>query len=395
MNSIKNAIVTVTLLAVSYGAYVVLSNPPAEQVADFGIVTEPETVDVDVMIPETSIDSIDPQLPDFPSEDTAAPALHAAAGATNPTNDWSDPFPPVDANVMAADAHMPEQHVPDDTVPLADSGTSAGGYYDQAPASDYPQTSEPAIPSSSGEVASAAAVDNGFEEAWKLAQSSINSGKLDDALMTLSIWHNEPSMSPEQSQRCTQALDELAGTVVYSQESFMEPAYVVQEGETLDQIALKYKVPVDFLARINGVEAPYELYPGETLKVIKGPFRAELNSDKAEITVFLGRNYAGRFPARIGADLPATAGEYEVVAKEPGREYFDRRTGMRVYRDDPSNPYGDYWIGLRGEQVTAAHNVGIHVDTGSPDSGCIAVSQPDAADLNAILSIGSRITVRR
>ena len=64
-------------------------------------------------------------------------------------------------------------------------------------------------------------------------------------------------------------------------------------------------------------------------------------------------------------------------------------------RDDPSNPYGHRWIGLRGDQITAAHDVGIHVDTGTPEAGCIAVSPVDADDLTAILSVGSRVTIRQ
>ncbi len=128
--------------------------------------------------------------------------------------------------------------------------------------------------------------------------------------------------------------------------------------------------------------------------MLRGPFRAEISRARNEITVFLGRYYAGRFPARLGSELPEGDNVYEVVAKEDGREFFDRRTGERITRDDPRNPYGDRWIGLRGEQITAAHNVGIHVDVGSPDLCCIAVNHVDADDLRAILSIGSRIIVK-
>ncbi|MDG2381705.1 MAG: LysM peptidoglycan-binding domain-containing protein [Pirellulaceae bacterium] len=435
MNSIKNAIVTVTLLAVSYGAYVVLSNPPAEPVASLGGMDEADVMGVSVTIPEASAGA---QLSADSATQVASPQTEPSLEVERVTNDWVDPFPASTASPAATDSdpygyspqtdapgtasgNLPESDVatlnppgPGSTVPDsqvaasqlpgmqapqqpfgADAGTSADDSYDQQPAASYPETSDPVIPPVGEASADLSGKANGFDEAWKLAQSSINTGKLEDALMTLSIWYNEPSMSTEQARRCTAALDELAGTVIYSQESFMEPAYVVQEGETLGEIAAKYQVPVDFLARINGVATPYELYPGESLKVVKGPFRAELRSEQAEITVFLGRHYAGRFAARIGAGTPIAEGDYEVASKEAGREYFDRTTGYRVSREDPSNPYGSYWIGLRGEQVTAAHNVGIHVDMGSPNAGCIAVSQSDVADLNAILSIGSRLTVRR
>ena len=109
---------------------------------------------------------------------------------------------------------------------------------------------------------------------------------MDDALFALTVWYGEPSLNAEQNQRCVNLLDQLAGSVIYSQDSFMEPAYVVQEGETIEDIAAKYSVPLEFLARINGVEPPYQLYPGETLKVVRGPFRAEVNGQKTGAMVF-------------------------------------------------------------------------------------------------------------
>ena len=234
----------------------------------------------------------------------------------------------------------------------------------------------------------------GFEETWKAVQANLQKGQLADALFSLTVWYEEPTLSAEQSQRCVQLLDQLAGTVVYSRESFLEPAHVVQEGETLATLAQQYSVPQEFLARINGILPPHQLSPGESLKVVRGPFRAEINRARSEITVFLGRYYAGRFRARLGADLPQGDNLYEVIAKDHGREFFDRRTGDRITREDPRNPYGDRWIGLRGEQITAAHNVGIHVDAGNSDLCCIAVNRVDADDLSAILSIGSRISVK-
>jgi LysM repeat protein len=185
----------------------------------------------------------------------------------------------------------------------------------------------------------------------------------------------------------------LAGTVIYSRDSFLEPGHVVQEGENLQDLAQQYQVPVEFLARINGIEPPHQLFPGETIKVVQGPFRAEVNCTERQITLFLGRYYAGRFPARIGPELPPEANTYEVASIEPGLEYFDTRSGNRIAQDDPENPYGTVWISLRGNQITTAHRVGIHVDNGDPQRGCVGVSETDARDLAAILGPGSAIQV--
>jgi LysM repeat protein len=404
VNSIKNTIVTVTLLAVSYGAYVVLSNPQPNP-SDLGLATVPATdVPVSVEIPDTASYQSPTDGVTSPGVGEASVTPELPETANSP--DWPSSTPvevpaPVDATADAGPVTQDNQ-LTNETSEWDGNATSAAASFTAEPQDPgtYEVTSSAPLPYATDDEAGVStsasqAGDSAFEEVWKLVQSSIEIGKLDDALKLLSVWYNEPTLSSEQTARCVQTLDELAGTVIYSQESFMEPAYVVQEGDTLQMIAERYNVPQDFLARINGIESPLELYPGESLKVVKGPFRAEVDPVRSEITVFLGRHYAGRFTARMGTDMPANAGEFEVIVKETGREYFDRHTGHRVSRDDPSNPYGHRWIGLRGDQITAAHDVGIHVDTGTPEAGCIAVSPVDADDLTAILSVGSRVTIRQ
>ena len=84
--------------------------------------------------------------------------------------------------------------------------------------------------------------------------------------------------------------------------------------------------------------------------------------------------------------------------KTMGRSYFDRRTGSEVLRGKPENRYGMHWLGLRGEHITTGHSVGIHgrgEETPVGDIGCIGLDPRDAADVFTILSVGSRIQVRR
>jgi lipoprotein-anchoring transpeptidase ErfK/SrfK len=121
-----------------------------------------------------------------------------------------------------------------------------------------------------------------------------------------------------------------------------------------------------------------------------------VNGANNELIVYLGDYYAGRFAVQLGSDAPRDGGTFEVIEITAGREYFDRRSGYRIAKEDPANPYGSHWIGLRGEQVTAGHNVGIHVanDT-DPGAGCFRVNRVDAEDLSAILSAGSRVTFVR
>ena len=238
----------------------------------------------------------------------------------------------------------------------------------------------------------------GFEKTWSEVQEFIRVKDLPKALQALSPWATDATLNQEQQQRCFHMLDELAGGVVYSRTSYLEPAYVVRAGETLEEIAAAHGVPLELLAKINGISAPYALSTGESLKVVRGPFRAVVSVSQRQLTLFAGTHYAGRFRIEVGPDLPTEEAYYEVGEKSPGRSYFDRRTGAEVLQSSENNRYGDHWLGLRGEHITTGHSVGIHgrAKKKAPnDLGCISLDAIDADDLYSILSVGSQIHVRQ
>jgi len=44
--------------------------------------------------------------------------------------------------------------------------------------------------------------------------------------------------------------------------------YVVQPGDTLGDIAVRYNTTVEQIARVNGIRTPDEIYPGLRLRII-------------------------------------------------------------------------------------------------------------------------------
>jgi hypothetical protein len=463
VNSIKNAMVTVTLLVVGYGAYVILSNPP------------PQELDGAASSEEGGSPA---QLPDAVSIELGGVGHQGAPAASTTT-------PTANSESLTPDVLAPQDDYPQSPAPLgvpaadlAREASVSGGAVgaDRAgdrvadapsyvspsdPAASYPSTtpsdisngqtegSEPAaydysrsdpsvttpspsvggvepgpseFPSEAGVTPStqtyaspiplnsnnSAPVDAPisptqgslpFETVWQAAQQHLQTGEMVEALANLSDWYGDPTLSREQADRCVGLLDELAGSVIYSRDHHLESAYQVQSGETLADIAERYQVPVTLLARINGIAPPYAVVAGDTLKVIRGPFRGEVSLQQRELTLFLGRFYAGRFPIQIGRDLPPQEAFYEVAEKADGRSYFDRRLGREVLKGEGDNRYGGHWLGLRGDQITVGHSVGIHgrPEQIKPDAevGSISLSAADADDVHAILSVGSRIHVRR
>lgn len=225
------------------------------------------------------------------------------------------------------------------------------------------------------------------------AKSLIDARKYREALETLSIAYSAHQATADAADRqaALDLLDPLAAAVIYSRQHWLEPAHRVKVGESLEDIAAAYQVPWQLLRNINGIADPQSLVPGSELKVLRGPFRAVVELTRSELTLYLHQMYAGRFPIAVGSDPSPPPGEYLVLNKQEGRTYY-AADGRTVPPYDPQNPYGGVWIDL------GVNGVCIH---GSPrasgpgiSTGCISLSPKDATDVWAILSVGSRVSIR-
>jgi lipoprotein-anchoring transpeptidase ErfK/SrfK len=170
----------------------------------------------------------------------------------------------------------------------------------------------------------------------------------------------------------------------------LEQPHRVGQNETLMDIAAKYEVPWQLLANINQIKDPVTILPGTELKVVRGPFRAEVDLTLSELTLFLGDLYAGRFPIAVGSDPAPKAGTYTIQDKQTAKTYYDH-AGSPVPPGSPENPYGSAWLDL-GSQI-CIH--GSPSPTNPTDKGCISLAADYADDLYGILSQGSSVTIRR
>lgn len=230
-----------------------------------------------------------------------------------------------------------------------------------------------------------------YQRAREQAESLIAEGDYHAALRTLSMFYKSPDLTAQEHRELLDLLDPLAGRVVYSREHVLEDPYKVGRNETLINIAERYDVPYQLLQKINAIEDPKVLLPGSELKVVSGPFRAEVDLEGQELTVFLDRLYAGRFPITVGADPGPVRGDFQVRDKRRDKTYFSL-DGRTIPGDSPENPFGGLWVDL-GREVC------IH---GSPRQGedekkrgCISLSPEDADDVYSILSVGSKVRVLR
>lgn len=242
---------------------------------------------------------------------------------------------------------------------------------------------EPRMPTSSS--------GKSYENAKRMALEQAEAGKLKEALAMLSVFYNAQDLPQAQHEDLVDLLDALAREVIYSRRHLLDMPYVVAPGETLEQIAKTCNVPVDVLSRVNGLEPTATPPAGMKIKVIPGPFRAEIDLNTNEMTMFLGELYAGRYPATFGTEPEPRPGVYQILDKQRNRNYY-ASNGMQISANDPKNPFGGYWLDLG--QDLCIHGSS-EVDTGATQMGCISLSPLDAADVFGMLGRGSQVTIRR
>lgn len=232
-----------------------------------------------------------------------------------------------------------------------------------------------------------------FEAVLASASADLGARRFDAALATLSPWFGDTRLSAANRQQLTETLDQLAGTVIYSREHHLEPPYEVKDGDRLEDIADRYQVPWQLLAKINGLVDPRAIQPGEKIKVIRGPFAAVVDLTSSEITLVVGERYAGRFPIRMESPASLPPGRFSVQEKlaEPPREKLAAAGADSLIA---GSTYAGPWLGLSG-------GVGLHGGADDSDEpvpplpNCLQLSRRDITDLQDILSVGSDVIIRR
>jgi hypothetical protein len=406
MEALKPLVVLVLFGTILYGAYSVVQKGPAapaeEATAAAG--DAPPFMAPPAMAPQVELPP--PAAPPQPAAPapvvTAAPVAPAVAAVPPPIA-----APPMPTPVPAAALPAPPEA---SAVPLAAAaaGAVAVAAADRPPTYLNPQSAPPPAandppgrpdryatlpggslppgplappPVTAPDPRTGSASSSAFASAWADAHDKLAAGRYAEALAGLSVWYDDPSLGLEESQRLEDLLGQLAGTVIYSQQDLLLPPHVVAAGETLDAIAAPLGVSPQLLAKINGVDDPARLVPGEHLKLIRGPFDAVVSISRRRLSLQLAGNYAGSFPVlvgrqylgRVGGSLPVT----EVTRAGAAATASLRRSVVLA----------------EGLVIEAADDPAMISDNVPPSS--LIVSVRDLDELLDILGPGSRVLVRQ
>jgi lipoprotein-anchoring transpeptidase ErfK/SrfK len=420
VNSLKTMFLAVLMSAATYGVYVTITgNPPGSAHRDppKEWEEEPPKVEQPAEPVQDSASAASPALVERAdnSSRSASPPPSAASFTADDANDASSAYVPggqdryttpdgvdeaersVRGKPSGSLGSRPDRYPsPDDRSndvgPYRTTGrdleadrfqsgnrdASSGRYPDTAP----PERGAPVNDASSITDDDPVQIHEEFVARMQMAHGYLAQGQLVDALLELSK-EVGVDLAPSDEGPLMELLDQLAGTVVYSREHHLEPAYEVQPGDTLERIAEAYQVPWQLLANINDIADPRrQLRPGEQIKVVKGPFEAVVDLRRFRLTIFVRDCYAGRFSIGVGKDLTTPEGTFAVQKKLIRPTYYGETT---IEGGSPENPMGEYALEL-GDHIYI-HGTNDPSSIGRAASkGCIRLSERDIADLFAILS---------
>ena len=228
-----------------------------------------------------------------------------------------------------------------------------------------------------------------FAVFMKAVRTTLEAGHVDDAHKALSRLYNNPRLTAEESRQLIGLLDQTAGTLIYSRQHLLESPYRVQPGDTLERIGQIYNVPPELLGKINGMPLGQPLPPGTEVKVLRGPFEAQIDLGRCEMALFIQGRYAGRFPIGIGRDRPPQEGKFMVRGKT-----VNPPNAPPADPADPIQRPGRPRLNL-DNQITI-HAADQPQSVGRAEGrGCIGLGDRDIGDVFDILSVGSTVTIRR
>ncbi len=368
MNTLKSAALVIILAGVLYGVYVTLHQPSAA--LPHGLTEE-----------QVKQDTVPPEV-EFGPEAEGTPLAEVPFNSREESPRRLNPKFPSGQDRDSASDFAPPQTLTETLPPGPEAAT---GLPDTHPAGH-----EAPLADGNPRTGSVNLTAKNFQRDWLNATSQVEDGKFRQALATLTPYYRSPDLSSEQQTQLLEWLDALAAKVIYSKEHLLaSPHVVTSDREKLVDVARKYGVSTQLLANINAevVNNPDILVVTTRLKVVPGPFRAEVDLANSEITVFLGNLYAGRFPFARGDERPRP-GEYQVRETKLEKTYIGERM---IPAGDPNNPYGQWWIDL-GDNA-CIHGSPARSQPG-PIRGCISLSPQDAQDVASILTVGSKVVIR-
>ena len=238
--------------------------------------------------------------------------------------------------------------------------------------------------------------------------SYLDSNDLTSARLSLSKALQHGELTESELAQARGVLADLSDRLIFSPEISKDDPYsieyIIRQGDTLSEIVRDMGVQVDwrFIQRINNISHASSIRSGQNIKLITGPFHAEVDKSAYRLDVYLGegldRVFVRSYHVGLGEYNSTPVGSFKVKSNSKliNPRWTNPRNGISFDANDPLNPIGERWIGLEGaeERTKDLSGLGIH-GTIEPDTigkdasmGCIRMHSEDVAEIYEMLAEG-------
>jgi len=249
----------------------------------------------------------------------------------------------------------------------------------------------------------AAELPSGPQAATKLLADGLDlrkQNKLIEARSSLNLALHSNHLTAAEVRVAREALADIANKTIFNKSATPNDPLVewhlVVSGDTVGRIAKKARIAETLLAQINGLRNPNFLREGARIKIVQGPFHAAICKSTHELHLYLQNVYVGTLLVALGQNGTTPTGQWRVENHLENPIWQDPRTGKRYHPDDPTNPLGEYWIGLEGlaGEALGQSGYGIH-GTIEPETigqdvsmGCVRLTAEDITMVYRMLEPG-------
>lgn len=167
--------------------------------------------------------------------------------------------------------------------------------------------------------------------------------------------------------------------------------HTVVRGDTLFELAKKYRTTGELLQRSNGLSGD-RIYPGVKLKVTRTEFSLVIEKRRNRLVLFADGKPLKRYRVSTGINGSTPSGTFKIVNKLKDPTWF--HAGAIVPPESPENILGSRWLGfdLAGYGI---HGTTLPETIGTYSSrGCIRMFNPDVEEIYTLVPVGTRVLVK-
>jgi len=177
--------------------------------------------------------------------------------------------------------------------------------------------------------------------------------------------------------------------------------YEIKSGDTLVEIARRYRTTVEALQRGNRLNPDSaKIFPGMILHIYRGDWRIVVDKEHFKLLLYDKDRIFKVYDVAVGRQDRTPAGTFKIVNRL--REPAWTPPGRIIPYGHPENVLGTRWMGIAatGETDSALKGYGIH-GTWEPQTvgtqaseGCIRMRNEDVEELFDIVPPGTPVTIK-